>query len=725
MIRLPTSSAAITAPLVASNSAFPGIHIGRSVLDGRPFNLSAAMVDDRLLPSTNSITLGGLGSGKSATRKVIIGRETIEHAHQTVVIDSFGEDNTGEWTRMTRHLGGKVIEAGNFTLNPCSTLLPREVREELIRSLIAAVEPAALTPQSAHALQHALNNPKATHLNGVVDALIDPEDGRWPADKLTVWGEGVAMALSRYTEGSLQGLFDGLDASLPPIDLPMITFDFSRLDRNSPAIPSLMAAIACWVEHVWLPQSTAPHRHLVLEEAWQILLSPATAELIQRLLKNSRKAGVSLDVVMHTLSDLGEGKAQDLARLCEVLQIGRLSPEEASIVGQIFGLPAWVIKRIPTLAPGQAVWKVGPNYIDIIETIRSEEEKGLTDTSLKRRQAQGLDDADEDTTLTLVKDPEEESDFDDPGAYLPEPIEQDPSSQGGWGWAMPPNVLDARHHEAVQAAREGRCNEAAELASLGERQDITAHGLNSDQAVAWLSTRAAVADLCGRPDTATHLRATVTHMGKEVEWWTDDDAAAPGEHRGPQPPVDAPELDEEQPRRAWPLLAASAALLVAGVAIWPHGGDDNPSQKAADAKPAASAPAVAGYAGVSATQLTIDGIKTEAMAVWSKDGRSVVLSAWIDAGANPKLVQIDAGGQTAQQAPKPLTKGQAAPPIHVEVKVPIKDRNEAVRLSVMVGGPKWKPNTRPPHLTIELRPDKTAVDTATGKRLTQQDPNQL
>ena len=47
-----------------------------------------------------------------------------------------------------------------------------------------------------------------------------------------------------------------------------------------------MAAVSCWAEHVWLRQSTAVHRHLVLEEAWQILLSPATAELIQRLLKN-------------------------------------------------------------------------------------------------------------------------------------------------------------------------------------------------------------------------------------------------------------------------------------------------------------------------------------------------------------------------------------------------------------------------------------------------------
>ncbi|MBP5926797.1 hypothetical protein F3K32_43125 [Streptomyces sp. LBUM 1483] len=388
MIRLPSTHAAITAPLVASSTRFPGIPIGRSLLDGRLFHLSPVQTDAALLPSTNSLALGGLGSGKSTTAKTRIRREIIEHGHQAVVIDSFGEDQSGEWAALTRSLGGRVIEAGTFTLNPCSSLLPPEVREQLVRSLIAAVEPAALTPQSTHALQHALTHPKATSLNGVMDALVAPEDGRWPAAKLTEWGEGVAIALSRYTEGSLRGLFDGQDASLPETDLPILSFDFSRLDRNSPAIPSLMAAVSCWAEHVWLPQSTAVHRHLVLEEAWQILLSPATAELIQRLLKNSRKASLSLDVVMHTLSDLGEGKAQDLARLCEIAHVGRLGPEEAATVGALLGLPAWAIERIPGLGPGQAVWKVGPDYVDIVQTVLTDEEARLTDTSTGRRKAQ-------------------------------------------------------------------------------------------------------------------------------------------------------------------------------------------------------------------------------------------------------------------------------------------------------------------------------------------------
>lgn len=724
MIRLPSTHAAITAPLVASSIRFPGIPIGRSMLDGRLFHLSPVQTDAALLPSTNSLALGGLGSGKSTTAKTRIRREIIEHGHQAVVIDSFGEDQSGEWAALTRSLNGRVIEAGSFTLNPCSSLLPPEVREQLVRSLIAAVEPAALTPQSTHALQHALTHPKATSLNGVMDALVAPEDGRWPAAKLTEWGEGVAIALSRYTEGSLRGLFDGQDASLPETDLPILSFDFSRLDRNSPAIPSLMAAVSCWAEHVWLPQSTAVHRHLVLEEAWQILLSPATAELIQRLLKNSRKASLSLDVVMHTLSDLGEGKAQDLARLCEIAHVGRLGPEEAATVGALLGLPAWAVERIPGLGPGQAVWKVGPDYVDIVQTVLTEEEARLTDTSTRRRKAQQALASDLDTIEEPAPMGQDQDDVehDDPHTdHVPaalEPVlpEGVGVESGDWDWEMPPNVIDSRHQDALQAAREGRCSEAADLAALGERQDIAAHGINSDQAVSWLVTRAKVAVLCGNLDQATQLRATVARMGK-VEWFEQPEGARtePQWHSGPGPA--APEAPTgyiepvKKQRRMWPYAATVAALAVGIAVVWQNGADDKEKQ--------AHAEKAAAYKGLSAVTLDIDGVATEASADWSKDGTSVVLSVWVASKEKPKFVRIDSGDQKAQEELAPLKEGQFAMPTHLEVKVPVKDRYQPVQMTVAVGGPHWKKNTRAPGRTIEFRPDRTAIDAETGKPLKQ------
>lgn len=726
MIRLPTTHAAITAPLVASSTAFPGIPIGRSLLDGRAFHLSPAQVDDRLLPSTNVLALGGLGSGKSTTAKTRANRE-LDHGHQFVVIDSFGEDNSGEWAPLTRSRGGRVIEAGSFTLNPVSSLFPTEVREQLVRSLILSVEPSALTHQATHALQHALNHPKATSLNGLVDALVSPEDGRWPAAKLTEWGEGAAIGLSRFTEGSLRGLFDGQDASLPETDLPIISFDFSGLDRNSPAIPSLMAAVSCWAEHVWLRQSTAVHRHLVLEEAWQILLSPATSELIQRLLKNSRKAGLSLDVVMHTLSDLGDGKARDLARLCEVAHVGRLNPEEAAIVGHLLGLPTWAVDRIPSLDPGQAVWKVGPHHVDIVQTILSTEEAALTDTSVRRRMAQQtpvVEEATPDVPAEPLPEPTEYLDADvDPGEDLDTPALSDDlyapfvEADDDWDWeALPPNVIDtdsgpfnlARHEAVLQAAMEGRFSEAAELAAVCEREDITAYGLNSVQALAWTETRAQVAELAGDTGQAVQLRATVARMGHDAEWFErNGDSTAPAWHRGPEP-VTLPAAAEPSPpmrRRTWPYVAAIAALSITGAAVWQNAQNENHRQERQER--------AAAYKGRSGAALNIDGVKADVVAHWNSDRDRVILELRSYFDRNAKYLRIDSSGESAQST---LGDDRWFPKTP-EIALPVEDPLADVTVRIAVGGRTWKEGARAESRDIRLSPTGIAFDAQTGEKL--------
>ncbi|MFF4909748.1 hypothetical protein ACFY2T_33365 [Streptomyces sp. NPDC001260] len=717
MIRLPTTHAAITAPLVASSTRFPGIAIGRSLLDGREFRLSPVQTSAALLPSTNSLALGGLGSGKSTTAKTRIRREILDHGHQAVVIDSFGEDNSGEWAPLVRSLGGRVIEAGTFTLNPVSTLFPPEVREQLVRSLILAVEPGALTHQATHALQHALNHPKATSLNGLVDALISPEDGRWPAAKLTEWGEGAAIGLSRYTEGSLRGLFDGQGAGLPETDLPILSFDFSHLDRNSPAIPSLMAAVSCWAEHVWLRQSTAVHKHLVLEEAWQILLSPATSELIQRLLKNSRKAGLSLDVLMHTLSDLGEGKARDLARLCEIAHVGRLNPEEAAIVGALLGLPAWAVEKIPTLDPGQAVWKVGPDYVDIVQTVVSEEEAALTDTSARRRMAQQALAVEQDTTVSeepLAEPSEDPGVNADPSEDLYAPFT---TADDTWDWeTLPPNVIGvpgrfdlARHETVIRAAMEGRFSEAAELAAVLEREDITTHGLNSPQALAWWETRAQVADLAGDPGQAVQLRATVARMGNDDgAWFEKNDSTSPAWHSVPQPPATAPTLDHEHPeqtrRRTWPYVAAVAALSVAAAGVWTNAQNEHHTQERQQK--------AAAYKGRSGAALTLDGVKATIVAQWNTDRDHVTLDLSSLFDRNARYLRIDASGKSDSSV-----RENGWFPKDPEILLPVTDPLADVTVHVAVGGRTWKEGSRAVSRTVRLSPTGIAYDAESGEKL--------
>ena len=288
-----------------------------------------------------------------------------------------------------------------------------------------------------------------------------------------------------------------------------------------------------------------------------------------------------------------------------------------------------------------------------------------------------------------------------------------------WDWElMPPNVIDtasgpfdlARHETILQTAMEGRFSEAAQLAVVCEREDITAYGLNSVQALSWSETRARVAELSGDAGRAAQLRATVAHMA-DAEWFErNGDSTAPAWHRGPDPFTPPAEAEPTPPpqRRTWPYVAAIAALSITAACVWMNASDTEQRQERA-----------AAYKGVSATDLNIDGVKTEARASWSKDGRSVVLSAVVDWREKPKLVRIDSGDQTAKKETSPLKPGQFPVPIRVELKVPVKDRYQAVQVTVAVGGPQWSEGSRAAHRTIEFRSDRTAIDTETGKRLKQ------
>ncbi|MFK0103159.1 hypothetical protein [Streptomyces sp. NPDC091040] len=122
---------------------------------------------------------------------------------------------------------------------------------------------------------------------------------------------------------------------------------------------------------------------------------------------------------------------------------------------------------------------------------------------------------------------------------------------------------------------------------------------------------------------------------------------------------------------------------------------------------------------MSSADVEIDGVKTELLASWSKDGDAVLLSAMVDSDQAARTVGISSGDQAAHEDIQPATEGQIPMPVQLEVRVPVTDPYGPVRLSVMVGGEHWKKGAEVPRRTIEFSPDRTAVDADTGKRLKQ------
>lgn len=222
-------------------------------------------------------------------------------------------------------------------------------------------------------------------------------------------------------------------------------------------------------------------------------------------------------------------------------------------------------------------------------------------------------------------------------------------------------------------------------------------------------------DVRESPTPAFRTRATVAHMGND-DWFdkpAENNGTPPWHQMGPAAPMTAPQPPPQpaispaaqgRRRRVWPYLAAIVVLGLAVVGVRQHTADEEKATA---------------YKGVSAVDLRLDGVKVETLASWSDDGRSVALSARVDPDEEPKLVRIGSGHHTATEKTQPLKSGQIPMPINLKVSVPVKDRYQAVQLTVAVGGPHWRPGSQTAHRTVEFHPDRTAIDTETGERLKQ------
>ena len=198
------------------------------------------------------------------------------------------------------------------------------------------------------------------------------------------------------------------------------------------------------------------------------------------------------------------------------------------------------------------------------------------------------------------------------------------------------------------------------------------------------------------------------------DWWEEE--PAPAWHLAPPPPTAPPPttattMPDRTParprRRTWHLVAA-AALAIALAGVWNSAAE---RQRQQELKEKAAA-----YKGVSATNLSVDGVSIQTGAKWNDNGRSAVLSVWVNPREKPSLVRIESGDRTAQEAPRPNEPGIPMP-ITLEVTVPVQDHYQPVRMKVTARGPLRSHQAR--HRTIEFHSDRTAFDAKTGAKLKQ------
>jgi DNA helicase HerA-like ATPase len=405
---------AVYLPTAAPGLGDSGVIIGREVYSGKGYVYDPFQLYGQQLPAPHWLVLGESGNGKSSLEKTYVLRQLRFKDRQVVVLDAQGEDGVGEWNRIAEAVGVTPIRLDpharggiGIRLNPLDPAITQTGQLALLRTIVEVALGRTLDERSGYALKAAQSTVRAEALKAdrqpilhdIVDALRDPkqlaaEDMNVTLDEVRDWGLDVALVLDRLVDGDLAGMFDGPTTGGIDLDSPLIVFDLSTIDRNSIAMPILMAIVGVWLEHTWIKPDRRK-RILLVEEAWHIINSPSVAQLFQRLLKFGRRLGLSFVAVVHHLSDVVDGaaarEAAAILKMASTRTIYMQKSDEAKATGKVLGLPRWAVEIIPTLSPGIAVWDVNGD-VQVVKHIVTEIERPLvyTDRAMTETSAEQL-----------------------------------------------------------------------------------------------------------------------------------------------------------------------------------------------------------------------------------------------------------------------------------------------------------------------------------------------
>jgi hypothetical protein len=385
-----------------------GALIGQDAWSGTAFCFDPwELYRQKQITNPNIFLAGQIGRGKSTLAKSLAVRY-IAFGRRVYVPG----DPKGEWSVVTRAVGGQVLELGvgqPARLNPLdegprpSAIADAVWRAQVDRrrkGLVYALTEAILSRPLRSVERSALDAAIATGcmraaeptLPVVVDAMFAPDH---PAEGSTVAqlrddGREAAHALARLVRGDLAGLFDGPSTIRLDPSLPMLSLDLSKISGSDALIGLVMTCTSTWMEAA-LSDPGGGQRLVIYDEAWRLLAQPSLLGRMQAQWKLSRAWGLANLMVVHRLSDLdsvGElgsearGLAQGLLGDTATRILYNEPTSEAVASGKVLGLTATEIRQLPELAQGEGLWRVNERAF-VIRHICTPGELVLFDTDAR------------------------------------------------------------------------------------------------------------------------------------------------------------------------------------------------------------------------------------------------------------------------------------------------------------------------------------------------------
>jgi type IV secretory pathway VirB4 component len=361
-----------------------------------PFELYAA----RALTNPNMLIAGMIGAGKSSLVKTLLWRQ------QAWGRAAWVADPKGEYGPLAAASGVTPIRLGPglpARLNPFDSTggdpaADRDRWSGLLAALAATALGRALRPAEHAAAGLALTAATPARgvplLGGIITALLNPAEAhaaelRLTAARLADESRDVALALRRLCHGDLAGIVDGPTTIRPGVTDPLVVLDLSAIyQRSRDALPLVMTCATAWLQHA-VTAAAAPHRYVVLDEAWALLAQLDTARWLQASMKLARAHGVANVIVLHRLSDLTA--AGDAGSETAALARGLLADtgvrvvyhqphSELAAAQTLLGLTPGEAGLLPHLEPGTGLWQIGGAHHLVAHRLAASE-TGIADTS--------------------------------------------------------------------------------------------------------------------------------------------------------------------------------------------------------------------------------------------------------------------------------------------------------------------------------------------------------
>lgn len=188
-------------------------------------------------------------------------------------------------------------------------------------------------------------------------------------------GPALAQRLRQYTTGTFAGIFS--QQSNVEINNHMVVFNIRDLEDELRPV-----AMYIVLSHIWNKVRTEKRKRiLIVDEAWQLIKYPDSANFLFSIAKRARKYYLGLTTITQDVEDFMRSELGRVIVTNSSMQILlKQSPSAIDSLGAVFKLTEEELKRLANFPVGQGLFFAGSNHV-MIQIIASPTETSLITTN--------------------------------------------------------------------------------------------------------------------------------------------------------------------------------------------------------------------------------------------------------------------------------------------------------------------------------------------------------